>query len=63
MPQPHAPRQDEPRTMRPGDEAPPGTPGTGEALCHACGGSGKLDGRPCPECDGTGIVVQGVGGA
>ncbi|RYZ13060.1 MAG: hypothetical protein EOO24_01250, partial [Comamonadaceae bacterium] len=24
--------------MAPGDEAPPGTPGTGENLCPACGG-------------------------
>lgn len=63
MPHPQDPRQDKPRTMRPGDEAPRGTPGTGEALCHACGGSGKLEGQPCPECGGTGIIIQGVGGA
>ena len=47
----------------PGDEAPPGTPGTGENLCRDCNGSGKLDGRPCPTCDGTGKVIERIGGA
>lgn len=51
------------QTMKPGDEAPPGTPGSGEALCHDCGGSGMLAGKPCPACMGTGIVTQGIGGA
>ncbi len=47
-----------------GDEAPPGTPGTGEGLCRRCGGSGRMDdGKPCPECDGTGKVTVGIGGA
>jgi hypothetical protein len=49
--------------LRPGDEAPPGTPGTGEALCPDCGGSGERDGRPCATCGATGRVVEGVGGA
>ena len=49
--------------MKPGDEAPPGTPGTGENLCRACGGSGSLDGAPCVTCDGTGKINEGVGGA
>ena len=26
----------------PGDEAPAGTPGTGEDICPACSGSGKI---------------------
>jgi DnaJ-class molecular chaperone len=47
----------------PGDEAEPGTPGTGEALCPRCGGSGDVDGEICPECEGSGRVVQGIGGA
>jgi hypothetical protein len=51
------------RNLKPGDQAPPGTAGTGEALCPACGGRGNLDGRPCPECVGTGIITQGIGGA
>src|SRR5690349_15640232 len=29
--------------LEPGDEAKPGTPGTGEDLCEMCGGSGKLE--------------------
>lgn len=46
----------------PGDEAAPDTPGTGENLCRACGGSGKQDGRPCPVCGGTGKVIEGLAG-
>jgi hypothetical protein len=49
--------------MAPGDEAPPGTPGTGEDLCPVCDGSGKADGGDCPECEGTGRVVRGISGA
>jgi hypothetical protein len=49
--------------MAPGDEAPPGTPGTGEDTCPRCSGDGKVDGEPCPECEGTGTVVRGVSGA
>lgn len=52
-----------PGDIKPGDEAPPGTPGTGENLCRACGGSGKRDGAPCATCDGTGKIVEGIGGA
>lgn len=47
----------------PGDEAPAGTPGTGESICRVCGGTGSSDdGGACPGCDGRGKVVQGVGG-
>lgn len=49
--------------MAPGDEAPAGTPGTGEDICRACGGSGQLNGGACPECEGTGKVTVGIGGA
>lgn len=50
--------------LNPGDQAEPGTPGTGEGLCSECGGSGTLeDGRECPNCGGTGKVVEGIGGA
>ena len=48
--------------LAPGDEAPPGTPGSGEDVCRRCGGSGQLGGQPCPECGGTGKVTVGVGG-
>lgn len=47
---------------KPGDDAPPGTPGTGENLCPRCGGSGAVDGQSCPTCAGTGVVNSGVGG-
>jgi DnaJ-class molecular chaperone len=47
----------------PGDEATPGTPGTGENLCRECNGTGELDGSPCPACAGSGKVIQGIGGA
>jgi hypothetical protein len=52
-----------PPEENPGDEAAPGTPGTGEDICPNCEGSGKLaDGRPCPNCGGTGRIVEGIGG-
>lgn len=47
---------------KPGDEAAPGVPGTGENLCRHCGGTGKVAGEPCPECKGTGKVTTGIGG-
>jgi DnaJ-class molecular chaperone len=49
--------------MSPGDEAPPGTQGTGEDICDQCSGTGKVDGNLCETCGGTGRVVRGVGGA
>jgi hypothetical protein len=50
--------------LAPGDQAAPGTPGTGEDVCPQCGGSGRTDeGRACPECEGTGKVTVGIGGA
>jgi hypothetical protein len=49
--------------MAPGDEAPPGTPGTGEDVCPRCGGSGKLASGTCPDCLGSGKVTVGIGGA
>ena len=49
--------------MSPGDEAPEGTPGTGLDVCPACGGSGRIGGKPCGHCDGTGQVNVGIGGA
>lgn len=52
-----------PDHLKPGDEAAPGTPGTGEDICPACGGSGKkADGSECPTCEGTGKIVEGIGG-
>ena len=48
--------------LNPGDDAPPGTPGTGEDVCPQCSGSGKVQGAPCQNCDGTGVVIKGVAG-
>jgi DnaJ-class molecular chaperone len=46
----------------PGDDAAPGTPGTGENVCPVCKGSGRLGNDPCANCSGTGVVIEGVGG-
>jgi DnaJ-class molecular chaperone len=46
----------------PGDDAAPGTPGTGENVCPQCSGSGRVDGNACQTCQGTGKVVEGIGG-
>ncbi|MFH5927176.1 hypothetical protein [Roseomonas xinghualingensis] len=48
--------------LNPGDEAAPGTPGTGEDVCPKCQGKGRIESGECPDCGGTGIVIQGVAG-
>ena len=48
--------------LNPGDVAAPGTPGTGEAICPDCQGSGKLNDAPCPNCGGSGKVIAGLAG-
>lgn len=49
--------------MNPGDDAPEGTPGTGQDICPVCKGSGKAAaGGACPNCGGTGKIVEGIGG-
>jgi DnaJ-class molecular chaperone len=47
----------------PGDEAPPGTSGTGENLCPRCKGCGAIDGAKCENCGGSGRITEGAGGA
>ena len=49
-------------TVNPGDDAKPGSPGTGESVCPECNGTGKLGQASCPKCGGTGKVVEGIGG-
>ena len=49
--------------MNPGDEAPAGSPGTGENVCPVCNGTGQVRGQPCADCGGSGRVVTGIGGA
>jgi hypothetical protein len=65
--QPAGRRGDEPvgaqPPMAPGDEAAPGTPGTGEDVCPSCGGTGQKGASSCPMCQGTGKVTVGIGGA
>ena len=53
--------RDDPKPA-PGDDAAPGTPGTGENVCPDCSGTGRIDQKPCPACGGTGKVMEGVGG-
>jgi Protein of unknown function (DUF2934) len=50
-------------TANPGDDAPPGTPGTGEDICQVCNGTGRVNGRTCSSCGGDGKVIAGIGGA
>lgn len=49
--------------MAPGDDAPEGTPGTGQSICRQCGGSGRAGTSECATCHGTGTVNAGIGGA
>ena len=49
--------------LNPGDEAPAGTPGTGEDVCPRCKGTGQLtSNQACPDCGGTGKIIEGIGG-
>ena len=51
------------KPLNPGDEAPAGTPGSGEGICRECGGSGQLEGgAKCASCNGSGKVTVGMGG-
>lgn len=59
---PQSPAPQPSPAMAPGDEAPPGTPGSGEAVCRDCGGSGRDGAGPCAACQGTGKVNVGIGG-
>lgn len=54
--------------LNPGDEAKSGTPGTGENVCPVCHGTKTVANAtganaPCPNCGGTGVVIEGIGGA
>jgi len=53
---------DNDNNLSPGDEAASGAPGAGENLCRDCNGSGRVEGGHCPTCDGTGKVIEGIGG-
>jgi hypothetical protein len=47
---------------RPGDEVPPGTPGSGDDVCPRCRGSGKIESQECKYCSGTGVITRAIGG-
>jgi len=49
--------------LNPGDDAAPGTPGTGEDICPTCHGSGRKDADACATCGGSGKVIRAIGGA
>ena len=49
--------------MNKGDEAPRGSPGTGEDVCPVCHGSGRIHGRDCDNCGGSGKIIRVIGGA
>jgi hypothetical protein len=51
-----------PEDAAPGDEAPAGEPAAGENVCRECNGTGKLNGRNCPNCFGSGTVIEAAGG-
>jgi RecJ-like exonuclease len=51
------------KELNPGDEAAPGTPGTGEVTCPVCHGGGRIQGRACEHCGGSGRVIKAIGGA
>ncbi|MFC3284100.1 hypothetical protein [Litchfieldella rifensis] len=55
-------KPDDMRPEKPGDEAPPGTPGTGQNLCRKCKGNGRVEDKECPDCGGSGYVIAGIGG-
>ncbi|MGI8624489.1 MAG: hypothetical protein ACR2NB_13650 [Solirubrobacteraceae bacterium] len=58
MPKPITPNRD----LNPGDEAAPGTPGTGEDICPVCHGTGRKGDAECDNCGGTGKIVEAIGG-
>ncbi|MEA2758264.1 MAG: hypothetical protein QOH65_877 [Methylobacteriaceae bacterium] len=47
----------------PGDQVKPGTKQAAENTCGKCKGTGRIDDKPCPDCGGSGKVVEIVGDA
>jgi DnaJ-class molecular chaperone len=53
-----------PLDVNPGDQAPAGSPQSGENMCPKCSGTGTLaGGSRCENCGGTGRVIELVGDA
>ena len=61
--------KDPQRHHTPDDDPEKGTPGTGEDVCPECHGTGKMINQdtglpsslPCERCDGTGVIIEGIG--
>ena len=49
-------------TVEPSDATSPEET-AGENVCPDCSGSGRVDGAQCQTCEGTGTVIEPVGGA
>jgi DnaJ-class molecular chaperone len=49
--------------LGPGGEAPATQEGAGENVCSACSGTGRVDGRQCEACGGSGVVAEPISGA
>jgi DnaJ-class molecular chaperone len=47
----------------PGDQVRPSAKQAAENTCAKCRGSGRIDDKPCPDCAGTGKVIETVGDA
>ena len=48
---------------KPGDEVPPATPQSGEAICRRCKGAGRIQHEACPDRGGSGKAMVLVGHA
>ena len=33
-----------------------------DGICPECRGTGEVMGEPCPRCDGSGKLTEGIGG-
>jgi RecJ-like exonuclease len=47
----------------PGGDLSADEEGAGEDVCPVCSGSGRVDGKTCATCGGTGKTIEPVGGA
>ncbi|WP_228431176.1 hypothetical protein [Baekduia soli] len=61
-PTPVSDQPPQPPDTAPGDEAPPGTTGTGQDVCPDCDGTGLVGTAVCATCQGRGWVTEAVGG-
>jgi len=57
------PKQTDSRAANAGETVPSDSKQSGENVCRRCKGSGRIDGKPCDECGGSGKVTTLVGDA